>query len=70
MNKNSKEMGLDSFVQTHRKSIRVFLKFLKILKVKRSFVDVAKKWRHGGTSLHNGDVMELLMIKPPEMRCE
>ena len=39
------EMGLDPLVQAHRKSLEIFLKFLKILEVKRSFIIGGKEVR-------------------------
>ena len=74
MNKSSKESGPDPFEQAHRRSPRVFMKFLKILKVKRNIIrggrevgqlcaDVEYSWE---TSLHDEDVEEFLRIKTPQ----
>ena len=74
MNKSSKESGLDPFEQAHRRSPRVFMKFLKTLKVKRNIIrggrevgqlcaDVEYFWE---TSLHDEDVEEFLRIKTPQ----
>ena len=76
MNKSPKERGPDLFVQAHRRSLRIFLNFLKILEVKRSIIKGGKEvgqlcanvefsWE---TSLHDGDVEEFLRIKTPQWR--
>ena len=44
MNKSLDEKGPYPFVQTHSRSLRIFLIFLKILEVKRSISEVIEKW--------------------------
>ena len=44
MNKSPKARGLDSFVQAHKRSPRVFMKILIFLEVKRSFIRGVEKW--------------------------
>ena len=42
MNKSPEERGLDPFVQAHKRSPRVFLKFLKFLDVKRNLYEISQ----------------------------
>ena len=76
MNKSPEENGLDLFVQAHRRSPGVFIKILKLLKVKRSFIRCGTEVEQlcdameysWGTSLHDGDMKEFLKIKTPQWR--
>ena len=43
INKSSKERGSDPFVQAHRRSTRVFLKFFKFWKPREALSEVVEK---------------------------